>query len=139
MSVRTERVCGKCGEVNILTNKNVIQRDLYTVNDDFVRVTYYRCKGCGGINVVQLDSMQTIHLLRDFKRLLVKVAKKRQNGETATKKEVRDKNKLIESLRLKREYLKQEFDGLTLYDKDKNIFIEHLTLSGKGDIIESNM
>ena len=137
--LKVERVCNKCGEVNELKHRNVYKKDCYTETGEFVRVIYSKCERCGEIDVLQVDSMQTIRIFNDYKKLLLNAIRKRQRGDSVSKKEDKKQKKLSESLKLKRNELAERCNGINLYDKNKNLFVKSLTLKKVGDIIDSDM
>lgn len=137
--MKTENACKRCGCINTLDSSNLIRKDVYTAGKKYYKVTYFKCKQCKDINVVQVDDVETINLYRDFKKLLVKVMKKRVKNETVSPKDVKKKDKYMKMLRAKREVLREAVDGLSLYDENGNVFVNTLTFGKDGVIINDSM
>lgn len=137
--MEVQRVCGKCGEVNMIDSSNLIREDVYDEEGTYYKIMFYDCKRCKERDVVQIDSMETLILFRKLKKLILKVAKKNRKGETVSPKDVKKKDELMKELREKREELKDVCNGKKLYDKDKKVVVEQLTFPKVGDIIENNL
>lgn len=137
--MKTENACKRCGCINTLDSSNIIRKDVYTADKKYYKVTYFKCKQCKDINVVQVDDVETINLYRDFKKLLVKVMKKRVKNETVSPKDVKKKDKYMKLLRAKRAVLREATEGLSLYDENGNVFVNALTFGEDGVIINDSM
>lgn len=137
--MEVQRVCGKCGEVNMIDSSNLVREDVYDEEGTYYKIMFCDCKRCKERDVVQIDSMETLILFRKLKKLILKVAEKNRKGETVSPKDVKKKDELMKELREKREELKDVCNGKKLYDKDKKVVVEQLTFPKVGDIIENNL
>lgn len=133
------RVCLKCGELNKIDSSNLVRKDAYDESGIYYKIMYFRCERCKEINVVQVDNMDTINMFRELKSLIIKVIKKKQKGQTVSPKDIRKKDKLQKELTAKRNILNEEVSGLKLFDENKKVIMESLTLQKAGDIIDSNL
>jgi hypothetical protein len=137
--VEVQRVCSKCGEVNIVDSSNLIRVDVYDEEGTYYKLMYYDCKRCKERIAVQLDNTETLEMFRKLKALTIKVARKNMKGETVSPKDVRKKDKWMKELREKRETLNELCSGKKLFDENKKVVIEQLTFPKVGGIIESNL
>ena len=134
-----KRVCNKCGEVNTLSSETLLRKDVYDEYGKHYKIIYYKCERCKEIVVLQIDDNETIKVFREFKKLLIKVARKNAKGETISPKDIRKKDKFMKELRSKRKILEELTSGKKMYADDKKIFIQQLTFQKEDDIIESDM
>lgn len=137
--IKTERVCRKCGEVNEINLNNLIVSDVYDEYGTHYRIMFYDCKRCGEREVVQIDSVKTLRIYRDLKKLILRTARKRGHGENIDDKAVRKKDRLMRDLREERESLQEMCRGKKLFDENKKVVVEQLTFSKVGDIIDDNL
>ena len=137
--MKVERICERCGEVNIIDSSNLIRQDAYSEDGEYFKVMYCKCKRCKEINVVQIDNMETLELFRKLKALIIKVAKKQMKKETVSPKEVKKKDKLTKELREKRKDIEDLMQGRKLLDENGEILVNSLTFPKVGDIIDSNL
>ena len=138
-SLEVIRICNKCGEINTINELNLKRKNVYDEFGKYYRIIYYKCKRCNEVNVVQIDDYETMKVFKKFKDLTIKVAKKNIKNETISPKDIKKKDKLIKDLSVRRTELEAVTNGIKLYDENKNIFIECLTIKKVGDIIESNL
>lgn len=137
--IKTERACRKCGEVNEINLNNLIVSDVHDEYGTHYRIMYYDCKRCGEREVVQIDSVKTLRIYRDLKKLILRTARKRGRGENVEEKAVRKKDRLISDLREEREKLQDLCRGKKLFDENEKVVVEQLTFPKVGDIIDDNL
>lgn len=137
--MKVQRVCRKCGEVNEVDSSNLIRADVYDEEGTYYKIMYCDCKRCGERDVVQIDNTETLGMFRKLKDLTIKVARKNVKGETVSPKDARKKDKWMKELRKKREDLNELCSGKKLFDENKKVVVEQLTLPKVGDIIESSL
>ena len=137
--MKVQRVCRKCGEVNEIDSSNLIRADVYDEEGTYYKIMYCDCKRCGERDVVQIDNTETLGMFRKLKDLTIKVARKNVKGETVSPKDARKKDKWMKELRKKREDLNELCSGKKLFDENKKVVVEQLTLPKVGDIIESSL
>lgn len=118
--LQAECVCGSCGLVNSVNNLNVKRKDVYNENKDMFRITYYKCRGCNKVNIVQVDDITTISWFRELKSLIMKASLKRSKNETISPKDIRKKDKLTKRLKRAREQLKERYKKEKHYDEQGN-------------------
>lgn len=133
------RICNRCGEVNVLNSETTKHKDCYTEDGEYIRLTYYDCCRCGERTALQIDTQETLNLFGDYKRVLIDALLKHAKNQTIGKKLIKRKDKLSKQLRNKREALKDVNNGKKLLDENKNIFINALTFQKAGDIINGDM
>lgn len=138
-TVKVQRVCRKCGEINEVDSGNLIRMDVYDEEGTYYKIMYCDCKRCGERDVVQIDSAETLEMFRKLKSLTIKVVRKNMKGETVSPKDVRKKDRWMKDLRKKREDLNELCSGKKLFDENKKVVVEQLTFPKVGDIIESNL
>lgn len=137
--MEVKRICKKCGEVNTIDSSNLIRKNVFDEDGKSYQIMYYDCKRCNERAVVQIDDAESLMIFRDLKKLINKAMKKRIKRETISPKDVKKKDKLMKRLKDKRNILNEICKGKKLIDENEKIIIEHLTISGVGDIIESNL
>ena len=131
--------CEKCEKVETIESEDVKQMEVYDEERNSYRLTYYTCSKCKHINPLQIDSPATVAISGSINALLMSVMKKRENGVLPSEKSKRRYEKLNKQLDRKRKNIIDKLEGNPLYNYNKNIVVEHLTLKSEGDIIESDM
>ena len=134
-----QRICRKCGEVNLINSDNLVRASVHDEEGNFYRLMYYDCKRCKERIPVQIDDKETTELYNKIKTLTIKVIRKHQKGETVSPKDIRKKDRLTKQLRESREILSELCSGKKLFDENEKIVVEQLTFPKVGDIIESKL
>ena len=82
MEFQVKNICDKCGEVNELDNIN-LRRALVTCvqTGEDVILTYYICKRCSTLKVLQIDDSVTTKTFTELKKLITRTAKKKLKGK----------------------------------------------------------
>lgn len=137
--MKVERICKKCGEINVIDSSNLIRTDVYDEEQNYYKIMYCDCKRCKERDVVQIDDMETVSIFKKLKDLTLKVARKNLKHETISPKDIKRKDRLTKMLKEKRIALNEMCNGKKLYDENKKVVIEQLTFPKAGDIIESNL
>lgn len=139
MEFQVKNICDKCGEVNELDNIN-LKRALVTcvqTGEDAI-LTYYICKRCSTLKVLQIDDSVTTKTFTELKKLITRTAKKKLKGKPIPLDADEKKDKLIGMMDKRRADLMEKFSGKD-FKKDEKIFLKNLTFSQRSDIIDSDM
>lgn len=139
MELNIKNICNRCGEINELDNMN-LKRALVTCvqTGDEVILTYYVCKRCSTIKVLQIDDKVTTRTFTELKKLITRTAKKKLKGKPISQDADEKKNKLIGIMDKRRVDLIEKYSGKD-FKKDEKIFLKNLTFSQRSDIIDSDM
>lgn len=133
--MEVDRICEKCGKVNMLSATTLKHADVYTEEKQYLRLTYYVCVECKERIVVQVDDMKTREIFGKLKRLTIKCAAKNVKHETISPKDIRKKDRYVKQLRSMRAVLERENAGKKLYEDGGKVLIEGLTIGNGYDTI----
>ena len=95
---------------------------------------YYKCKRCGTITVLQIDSTETEQLAVRLKTLVLTVISKKNKKLKVSQKDKRKKDVWSKHLQEKRSLLQEQMKGRKLFKENGEIFINCLTF-GKESVI----
>lgn len=129
-----EKVCEKCGEINLLDFETIKKERVYDEFETPFLIMYYKCKRCGTIAVLQIDSTETERLAVRLKTLVLTVISKRNKKLKVSQKDKRKKDVWSKQLQEKRQLLQERMKGKKLFKENKEIFIDCLTF-GKESVI----
>lgn len=116
--------CPGCGTEN--NAKQGLKKEWVVVNEQRLLITYYCCKGCKKVHMVQLDNEYTQSLLDEISKGMVYVYSCKKNNKQPKKKKanrVLKQNKKLCNIRKK---LNKEFEGyiVRVGNEDVKIKIE---------------
>ena len=129
-----EKVCEKCGEINLLDFETIKKERVYDEFETPFLIMYYKCKRCGTITVLQIDSTETEQLAVRLKTLVLTVISKKNKKLKVSQKDKRKKDVWSKHLQEKRSLLQEQMKGRKLFKENGEIFINCLTF-GKESVI----
>lgn len=137
--IKAETICGKCGRVDEVIQPMLKKMIAYDSVGQELELLYYTCPQCRTDVVVQIDNESTKGLLNGCLGIVHTAMKNGRKWQKTSQKRQKKYSRLSESLRVERKKLMDLYDHSELYDKQGNVLIKELTISGGGDIIESKM
>lgn len=114
--------CEGCGvKFSISSNEAVghlQHKKEYHVKGRSIFLTYYDCPNCGRRHFVQIDDAHTMNILKENKRIFIKLAAKRVKDKPIPKSQSDKYKKRTHHLRNCRIELMKEFTGVMLHDDE---------------------
>ena len=72
MGLHVQAVCDQCNTKRVLSGTDV-HKGKYEVNGESIQLMYFDCQVCGKRHYVQIDTNQTIDLLKEVSQLMTKL------------------------------------------------------------------
>lgn len=137
--LKAETICRRCGRVDEIIQPMLKKKTVYNGSGEELELLYYTCPQCKTDVVVQIDNQVTKGLLSDCFRIVHKAMESGRNGKKTSQKQQKKYFELSKHLRINRSKLMDLYKGSEMYDKEGNILIKGLTVSGGSGIIENKM
>lgn len=134
-NITTENMCARCKKVSTITSENIITERVKDEKGKDYRLLYYVCEGCGENTPLQVDDNETLSILNDLKKVIIRVAKRNLKGETIDQKDRDKKDRIMKRLEAKRNVLKSGLNGKKIFDLEGKIISNCLTFNNAGDIL----
>lgn len=114
--------CPGCGTEN--NAKAGLKKEWVEICGNKILITYYRCKGCRKIHVVQLDSEYTQELLKEIQESMIYAFMCQKSGRTPKKKKAMRALKLNKKINSIRKSLNVEYDSVLVKIENEEIKIK---------------
>lgn len=109
--------CEKCG-VGFEVNNPVLKQMRTEIERQSIWLTYYDCPMCGNRHYVQVDNLRSREMLRDCKKMFVRMSAKRSRREDIPQKQLDKFQQARQHLSEYRTALMKELTGKAFTDTE---------------------
>lgn len=131
--MKVSNICGKCGEQNIITSKEIVRETVYDDKGNKLFLTCYYCSNCRQLRVLQIDDDETQATLQLIRELVCKVMGDEHKSKKKVKIYMSRRKDLQNKLFRLRKKLNMKYVGEHV--KNERFDIYNLTINNRGDII----
>lgn len=131
--MKVNNICGKCGEQNILTAKDIVRETVYDDKGNKLFLTCYYCKSCRLLRVLQIDNEESKETLQLIRELTCNVIDRKNKGLKIRNKQIKRREELQKKLLRIRKQANETYTGKHV--KNEKFDIYNLTIDREGDII----